>query len=458
MIFKRKFLFLLSATLLFVSCGLDLGEESPSASSYRASLDSAFCRDLDYKKAFYSYFTRTEEDALKKEGSSSGKLWKQAIICVAKKIDELKSISKEESLNREELQLALKHDIVTRSGIAPAAQHINQAENFEHYLLLKTLLTQLIKEKKAGRFIGREFIERVEEPVLTQVEMDFFADFLEEMSDFFIEVEQSSQEILEGFKENGLVSKSSIEESDELQIKFLSFLQEWLSEDFPEYANFLSANLIEPEEVHEEEEKAAREGLLSPYLALNPAALTLDDLFSPDSKKQEKLLHSQLRSEISRPFLSMMKLPSSPVNFSVDEITAQNIKYLLLNIYALQALFAIFDRDKNGKLSPDEQDFIYRTTHTIVSIVVPPHLKDQQRWVRWFSNPEDISYFIIQEQQLLHPTGGFKPWTFRLKRSVSSKKPEKTLSYTDVSCFVTLLFHLTYKSIMKEELPQTCQI
>ena len=380
MIFKNRgfFLWLLSSLFFLPYCGLEIGEKAPPIPKHRESFHKGYCSKLLYKKEFSSYFLTPSE---KQTGISSGERLKKALNCIGSNLESIKNLVNHETLDKQRLINFLNQDFLKNTQ--PIVSHIVDPNHFNNYLLIKDNLMHLIREQKADEVCKSQ----ANTPAFSKQEASTLVKFFEELGDFFLMVETSSEDVFEKFfKKHGLAFKSEFENSNEFRDAFTSFLSEYLSKDFPEYSN---------------------------------------------------LLTQHQGDEILQPLLSMAQLPLP----SSDDLTVQNIKYIMLNVYIMKTIFSIYDVNRDSILDPKELEALSCFISPMISIILAPKLKeDASKFTKLIYSPKTILNYTLRYQDI--PEG--LNLSYMLFASCLPKDL-KSLSYADISRLISVMFNYFFK-------------
>ena len=248
--------------------------------------------------------------------------------------------------------------------------------------------------------------------------------FLNDFSEFLLMVEKNSYEVFEQFFKNHpadphLLSRSQLKNSEYFKNHFISFLADYLEEDFTAYSLFLKNTLSRQREL----KQTFRRGSLRGHFMRNQKA-----------KEIESILH---------PFLELAQWPVS----SSNHLTVQNVKYMLLNVYITKAFFTIYDINKNSVLDPKELEALSCLLTPLASVIIPPLLEDKGLAAKHIFEPKEVASYIIKYQQtppkngwdLLKDLSFLKYRYFDSERYFESHDNFWKLSYTDVSRLVSVL-------------------
>ena len=367
MTFKRQNkLFVLVFIFLFSShCGLRIGEKAPPIPKYKLFPSAGYCSTLDYKAEFRAYFF--EKPAENPADDLSGERWRKALKCIGLEITRVENLIYHEYFEKQELINLLNQNFVKRGNMEPIVNNIVNPSNFDDYIFIKDAIVHLIKERPDNTFIQADQIcqkQWVNDIVFSKQEVDIFVDFLENLSHFFIIVERSSYELFEQFfKSHSLSSRSQLEDSDDFKVAFVSFLSDYLNKEFPAYSRFLDEKLFG-----------------TPF----------------DFDWLNNYLKAQRAKEILNPLLDTAQLP---LPFS-DDLTVQNIRYMMLNIYITRAFFSVYDVNQDSILSPEELKPLSCIIVTLVSIIISPRMKNQWSAIQTLYDPRAIANYIIRYQEI----------------------------------------------------------
>ena len=81
-----------------------------------------------------------------------------------------------------------------------------------------------------------------------------------------------------------------------------------------------------------------------------------------------------------QPLLDISQLPWP----SSDELNVQNIKYIMLNIYIVQAFFSVYDLNQDSTLNSEELELLSCLITPLISVIVSKKLKDSWEGFKWF--------------------------------------------------------------------------
>lgn len=428
MFFKKEF-FLFLVFFFLSSCLLEIGEKAPPIPKYRVVPDSSYCSKLNYREEFSAYFLKAEKEPLK---MSTGERIKKALRCLGSVISRNKNLFKNEQFAKQELINLLNQDFVKTDNAQPIIDHIISPEYFDHYIFFKNNIVYLIEQHRNNQAVSADQVCQSEEGdkvVFSKQDVDSFLDFLKNLEDFFLTIEKNSYEIFNDFfKKNSsdpyLSSKSNLGRSLVFRAQFLHFLSLYMKEDFPEYSQYLKDKLSEG--IYNFAQLEERNNI--PYGERDD----LEELFQ-NKRNLQKMF--QVGNDILAPMLSMAQWPPS----QSDKLGAQNVKYILLNIYIMKTLFSVYDVDKDSELSPEELKPLKCLITPLVSIIISSKLKDQWDIVKEIYDSQYIADYIIQSQEIPYSEYDMGFLMYRVSRAAGWGEAE-ALSYIEISRLVSALF------------------
>ena len=424
MFFKKQF-FLFLGFVFLLSCALEIGEEAPPIPKYRLILDSSYCSNLNYEEEFKSYFLDIEEKHFE---LPRGERLKRALNCLELVISRNKKVFKNKEFGKQELINLLNQDFIKTDNMEPIINHVTQPSHFENYIFFKNNIVYMIeKDKKNQAVLGEKMCQAkgTNKIVFSKKDVDVFLIFLENLASFFLKIEKASSDVFKNFFQKNLsdpylFSKNKLGRSLTFRNQFLLFLSEYMREDFPEYSQFLDNYFFEID--YDFSQFKDRYGL-SRW----------------KRNRLKKLFH--IRNEIITPLLIMTQWPLS----ESDELNAQNIKYILLNIYIMKTFFNIYDTDGDSQLSSEELEPLSCLMTLLVSMIISPRLKDQWEIVKEIYDPQAVSGYILSYQKI--PSRyDFDFLRYRLFEN----KNLKSLSYIEVSRLISTLFTTFFDKGFKE--------
>lgn len=446
MIFNRQIkpFFLIGVFLFLSHCGLQIGENAPPIPEYRmSSTAEAYCLDLDYKGEFNSYFLKEQEQNL--SNNFTGQNLNGVLGCIVSRVEEIKKEIGYGYFEREELINFLNQDFVKTKDMESIINHIVHPAYFDDYVLIKDSVIDLIGRETDSTAASNGAVCRKKpngKIAFSKKEVDILINFLNNFSEFLLMIEKISYEVFEQFfkKYNAdfyLLSRSQLKNSEYFRNHFISFLADYLEEDFTDYSLFLRNALSRHKELQPLKQTASRWRIRKHFMRNQKA------------KEIENVL---------QPFLELAQWPVS----SSDHLTVQNVKYIVLNIYITKAFFSIYDTNKNSVLDPKELETLSCFITPLVSIIVSSLLKDKGQIAKHiFEKPKAVASYIIKYQKM--PPRNWWDSLQNLKffqyRYFENHAHFWKLSYTDVSRLVSvLLLELLNKSKTdlekKEKAPQ----
>ena len=444
MIFNRpiKPLFLIGVFLFLPHCGLHIGEDAPPVPKYMMpSSAAAYCLDLNYEEELYSYFLKEQEENL--PDNFSGQNLNGALECIVSRVESIKNEIGHGHFEREELINFLDQDFVKTKDMEPIINHIVHPTYFDDYILIKDSVIDLIGRQPDNSVVSNGAVCRKKpngKIAFSKQEVDILMNFLNNFSEFLLMVEKNSYEVFEQFFKNHkadphLLSRSQLKKSESFRKNFISFLADYLNEDFPTYSLFLKNVLSRQEELQPLKQTASRWRIREHFMR-NQKAKEIEDVLQP--------------------FLEMAQWPVSPS----DHLTVQNIKYILLNVYITKAFFAIYDINKNSVLDPEELETLSCLITPLASVIVSSLLEDEGQIAKQiakhiFKEPKAVASYIIKYQKMPPknwPDNFLKDLSFLQYRYFENQDNFWKLSYTDVSRLVSaLLLELLNKGKSKME-------
>ena len=402
MIFN-KFSFMILAFLFLSACGLRLAEQAPPVPEYELEVLSETCSNLNYTESFRNYF-------LENHPLSSAKLT-EALKCISFEIKTTKRLIRNEYLNKQDIVRLFDEGVIELGdNLRPNIYDVFNSEYFDDFLFIKNNLIQLIDPNFEKKVYHSNFVCQTPqvERVISNPEADILEGFLkEELSELFSVVEKDASNLFNDFFQKYSVSKSDLK-SDEKLIFFVYFLSNYFSETFPSYSQFLKKQ-IEDIQYYED-----------------------TYFFSEEVLHKESIL----------PLLGMLGLP-----FPSEVITAQNVKYMVLNIYLMQSLFKVYDLNEDFNLSSEELKPLSCMMVPLISYIISDRLRNEPDWVKNIYTYKPLSHYILRTQRI--PTD--KTDIFGRKVSETDLRlvwdrilvnPDKpySLSYGEISRLVHTLF------------------
>ena len=321
--------------------------------------------------------------------------------------------------------------------------------------------------------------------VFSKAETLVFVHFLEEMADFFITAQQSAQDAFDNFiKPNSKIdprflSRSKSIELDSFKTYWALFLTEYFKKDFPGYSHFILKNFFEKEDILQplwdmaflpsnskssaktaswpSNSKSSAETASWPSNSKsfaetaswpsNSKSFAETASWPSNSKsfadKQSASLSSNSKSSADKQSTSFSSDSSSFSESSADKWTVQNIKYMMLNIFIMRALFLALDKDQNSVLSLAELEPLSCLIASVSSLIILPKTKDQREFIKNLYHPKAVANYIIQYQQIpsalsLH---------FIKYRLINQPEVTKKLSYGEVSRLISLMLSELFNQI-----------
>ena len=420
MIFNRKQSFFVFLFCFFsFSCGLRIRELAPDIPEYYLSSPSGVCSQLDYKKVFMDYFFANE--------FSSEKVSK-AIGCISFKIEEIRDLINHDFLDKQQTVNVLNQDFIQAGNMKPIADNILDPEYFYNYVSIKNSLIQLMDTNFEKDYLSPGWICRItpsDKNIISKKEANILISFLSHLSEMFSSVEEDAQAVFQQFFKKYPVSIWDLQNSDKILTDFSSFLSNHLSRSFPGYSLFLR------DQIREGDNTSLRESI-APLLEMLSLPLSLAD-----------------RSYYLR---SVVRRGVSPKSVEA-EVSIQGLKYMMLNVYIMQAFFQVYDLNQDLTLSSQELTSLSCLVTPLVSVLISSQLKEEWEIIQSIYNPTAISHYIINYQELPSERildGGF--WGFWWYRVNQNPDELEGLSYTRVSRLVSLLFSEFFDKIQFEEL------
>ena len=426
--FFNKYIFIFLSCIFISSCGLQIGEVAPKEPGYYLSSSSGICSQLgDYKEVFLDYFF--------KDGRFGEKL-SQALACISFKLKEMQSLIKHDQLNKQQTVNILNQDFIQKSYMNKVIDHILNPDYFYNYVSIKNNLVHLIQPDFKRAYLRADWICQInpnDDNIISKKSVDILLGFLGDLSELFSSVERDAYIIFEEFFTGRSISKSEFRTSQQALLEFSSFLSDYLVDRFPSYSEFLK-NIIELEKVQAPSKvKEYKEEL--------------------DHMKEEKEEEDKTPlKEAMAPLLSSFDLRF----FNGNKIQPQNLKYMMLNIYIMQAFFKAYDLNKDFILSSQELQSLSCLMTPLVSIVVSSELKEEWEIIQTAYDPRVISNYIINYKRLPPIEKSFRAfldsntWRFLMFRMT---RPDElhSQSYTEISELISLLFLEFFNKIQFEK-------
>ena len=421
MIFKRN-IFVFLSCFSICSCGLQIGEVAPGVPDYYLPESSTVCSQLDYKKVFLDYFFANKP---------SGQKVDQALACISIKIKELRSLISHEFLNKQQTVNILNQDFIQKSNMKKLVDNILNPEYFSNYISIKNSLVYLVQPSSERGDLNSDWICQMTAPndenIVSKRSADILIHFLEDLSEFFSSSEKDAYVIFENFFSKRSISKSDLQTSQQALNEFSSFLADYLSKKFPPYSQFLIDQI--------EKDKIIFLGKTAP------------STIHPRSVRRKRNSEAFIKTALT-PVLETLNLPVS----KKTEITPQNLKYIMLNIYIMQAFFKVYDLDQDFKLSPQELKSLSCLMTPLVSVIVSSELKEQWEIIQRAYDPTAISNYIINYQELPSRfVSDSNFWKFVWFR-INDSDELRSLSYIEVSQLISLLLLEFFNKIQFEKL------
>ena len=422
----KKILFILLNGFIVCSCALQIGEEPLGEPAFYLPTPSSACSQLDYEEVFLDYFFA--------DAPSRDKV-NQALSCISVKIDELKRLIGHEFLNKQQTVNILQQDFIQKSPVKDIVNNILKPEYFDNYISIKDNLLNLLQPDLKRDYLRPDWICHIkpnEDKIISKESADDLIYFLDPLSKLFSSAEESAYDLFEGFFKGRSIRKTDLQTSKEVWTEFSSFLSDYLSQTFPSYSQFLKKQI-------EESPPQAVRFKKRDYQGNHLMIESLDEKTIP------------LQSTIS-PLLKMLDLPLS----GESEITAKNLKYMMLNIYIMQAFFNIYDLNQDFVLSSQELKSLSCLMTPLVSILVSSKLKDRLEIIQETYDSKVIANYIINYKKLPPEGLSFKGlfekniWRFLWFRMTFSDNLHQQ-SYTEVSELISMLFLEFFNKIQFEE-------
>lgn len=414
MIFKRqnKFFFLLLTFVFSIHCHLQIGEAPPLVPKYQMPVNLDDCSKINYKDEFRSYFLDVPEG--NDTYSLSGENWSKALNCIGLEIVRIKDLINHEYFEKRELINFLNQDFIKKGNMESIITNVTDPAYFDNYILIKDAIVHLIKGKpedsSSDQIDDICQSERTGTAVFSKQEVDIFVDFLKDFAEFSLTVEKSAYEVFNWFfkrdsSSGSLLYKSQLKDFDGLKISLLSFLSSYFNKDFPAYSQFLS-------------QRFSKEF----FDIADAGDFPSQPQFYLEVKDAEELLY---------PLLDTAQLPLS----GSDDLTIQNVKYMMLHIYLTKAFFTFYDVNQDFVLSAKELEPLSCVIRPVVSLIVSARLSGQWEAIQSFYSQKAISNYIIRYQKV--PSG---PWDldFLIYRTFNKPEVPDNLYYEDVSRLVSV--------------------
>lgn len=455
----RLFSLIVPVLLCFPHCGLRIGEPAPSLPMHRLLPSADYCSNLDYREEFASYFLKEQAENL--EDNTVGEKWSRVLDCIRLKTLKTNDLIKNEQIEKKEFINLLNQDFVRTEDMAPIIDNIAHPDYFDHYIFIKSALIRLMK-RSSDRLSSSSICQKPEDQsVFSKHEIQVFLDFLEDLSDFFLVLETASYEVMElffkqnesggpsgqispdvfdsFFKQADLNARSFSAYPGVLYFKnhFIPFLSDYLRESFPEYSKFLNPPASIPEVQKINIGSIIPAGWIS---FLNKEALQTGENLSGDPASRTSYLDEESKDKILQSFMDMAVLP---YHYS-DRFTVQNVKYMMLNVYVMQAVFSVYDVNGDSVLNPEEIEPLSCVITPFVSVVSSAKLKGKWDIIRRFYDPKAVAGYIIHHQKI--PSGGFD-LSFLIHRLLEDPEEMESLSYADVSRLTALFLSELFKKI-----------
>ena len=408
---------------------MKIGELAPSAPDYYLSSESGSCSQLDYKQIFMDYFFTAEASNIT-----------QALSCISVKIKEFRDLINHESLNKQETVNILNQDFIQTNNMKPIIDNILDTKYFNDYVFIKNNLFQLMNSNFQRDYLSAGWVCSADidgENIISKAEADILISFLSDLSALFSFVEDEAQTVFQDFFSQNSVESLNAGESNKKITELSLFLSNYLSEPFPSYSQFLKI------QIDKDEKEFAK--MMETYDYLN---------YNLTQEQEEYIKDPVFVKKALAPLLSLLNLSLA----EEKKISVQNVKSMILNIYIMRAFFQVYDLDQNFILSPQELRPFSCLITPLISILISPKLEEQWKIIQNTYNPRDISYYIINYQELppdFNKVGDIlkkNSWRFLWYRIGSNSGKLEKLSYTEVSRLISLLFSELFNKIQFEEL------
>ncbi len=295
--FFKKLVFLVTFFFSFTHCGLEIGEETVNPFIYKVKGEGNFCDVLDYKKELKDYMNSTNYRI------SSQRVW-DVFSCIASKIDQYEEGifgSRKSYFTNDEVLNLLKAPFMSTGSTSFIINSITDPDYYPKFLSFKSSLIGVMK-----KYQNEEYVEfgghcpKLGEQALSRNELDTFVLFLRNFSEFLISINVSSESLFR---------------------------------------------------------------LLQAVHGTSPMTLT-DDLFLTSFKT---IIKNKLWDTSSNFFQHLDKESSDTVKdflismmLDYDQhhgngvLTRGHIKYMLLNMYLVEVIFDLYDKNANFILEEDE--------------------------------------------------------------------------------------------------------
>lgn len=397
MFFKRFFIILLTV-LSLLHCGLEVGESPPSVSKYQFQFSENYCTKLNYKHIFVSYFfiNKTYIDNKNIEDQSA----RQALICLKSILLNNIDLFKNESFKSPELINFISHKFMNFKNAQFIIDHIIHSKYFKTYILIKDHIIDFIGQESNNKPRKLDTLSHKNEIIFSKYEVEVFANFLKRFGDFLFKVDHHSRIIFHSFfsQHQDQFNINNLHKSTRFNTKFLPFLSKYLKTDFPEYANHLAHNL---------------------------------------SKREQEYFLSSIAYMAHWPFLDSKK------------ISIQNVKYIVLNIYIVQTLFKMYDRNKDFKISFKELQAVNKLILPLFSVLVDKHTQGKWGSIKKIYSAQAVLSYIIEYQNIPISKDDVSTYwhlDFLTYRFLKIFKKEPYLSYTDASQLISNIFLYMHKN------------
>lgn len=443
-----------------MGCGLKTGEAPPPPPIYyfQALPDEARCSAINYKQRIKDYFFNLNQPG--------GGLLAEALTCLSLQIRKISSLIYNETLNREELLAVLEDGFIDLQNFEEPLKKVLAPELSRKFSLYKNYVLQLtdpesdldasalcaLSDQDYEDALAQDtenFTLSVDKNVLLyQSDIDLILNFLDTFQKSLSMIEEEAQSILlalqkhsaamaqEAYQEEskldaqnsiegGLASNGGEESgwnlnqsekfkmkpgepqiykralffSEEKFIYFIDLLEQSLANSFPSYSIFL----------REEREH------------FRPA--DIDEAYS--------IRHNSfyvLQKEL-------YPLYESLYVFSDEEpLHLLDMKYFLMMLHFMKALFQNYDQNKNGVIDDQELNFLSCAIEPFLSVLIKEELKDSMDWVQNYYSTHKIIRYIFKHQEI---PGPFSVQYFRF-----DPDREITLSFKEAFRLVQLFFRL----------------
>ena len=169
-----------------------------------------------------------------------------------------------------------------------------------------------------------------------------------------------------------------------------------------------------------------------------------EDLSSAVLDQENKKV--ELEESLKEPLLRMAQMPPS----AEKKLSAQNVKYILLNLYITQAFFAVYDANRDFILDTEELEPLSCLITALLSVMA----RDlEEKWwnVTGLYEAQAVTNYMIIHQEIpldFWDLGGITGFVWH--RFINDPEELEPLSWTDASRLIAVLFETLFEELEKE--------